>query len=96
MCNSNCGCGREGYEGQEFRGGCREEYNYCGENDFADVARIAREVMYRRQGENRCARQFVNCMRRYGYGNGNGCNRPCRPCRPCHTCGGNNGCNRCE
>lgn len=76
MCNDNvrCGCNYEN-RGNE---GCRRHEQYdndmygCGCNPFVEVERLARQAALRRNREDRCARQFCQCMRSF-YNNGN-CN----------------------
>lgn len=74
-CSNNCNCR------------CNPKPN-CDYDDvlFKEVEKIARQVEIRRMKENRCARQFINCMRQitndchsYPYDDeyGNDCNHHC-------------------
>lgn len=67
MCRSNnCNCNR----GWEEEGRCGERFDNCNNwnrfnecDPFEEVERIARRARNRRCREDRCARQFVRCMR---------------------------------
>lgn len=73
MCNANFN--REFFDGNYYN----RNFNGCGCNSFDDplfreVERIAHRAACRRARENRCARQFVNCMRNVEGEFGCGCN----------------------
>lgn len=64
MCNRcNCGCNNYQRNGNfEGRNGCGcNSYDY---DPFREVERIARQERRRRCCEDRCAREFIRCMRR--------------------------------
>lgn len=61
MCRSNnCNCNR-GWDECENR--CGNNWNNFNCDPFEEVERIARRARNRRCREDRCARQFVRCMR---------------------------------
>lgn len=70
MCNNNarCGCNWENRRYENYECG-------CGCNPFIEAERLAHQAALRRNREDRCARQFCQCMRTF-YNNGN-----CNNCR---------------
>lgn len=80
MCNGNFNRGFN--DGNFFNKGC----NCCSCNNnyddtlFREVERIAHHAACRRARENRCARQFVNCMRSIEGDFGCGCNNNWNNC----------------
>lgn len=67
MCNRcnrcNNGCGYGNYQNEEYSDYDWNNYNNR-RDPFCEVERIARNVERRRIRENRCACEFIRCMRR--------------------------------
>lgn len=58
---------------------CNSQVNcHCDDALFKEVEKIAKQVENRRMKENRCARQFINCMRQ--------ANNDCYPCDNDYDC----------
>ncbi len=56
-CGCGCGCGRNNWNQ------CNDFNNQCDNNALLEAEFIARQALRRRQRENRCAREFIRCMR---------------------------------
>ncbi len=56
-CGCNCGCGRNSWNR------CNDFDSHCDNNALLEAEFVARQALRRRQRENRCAREFVRCMR---------------------------------
>lgn len=55
--NNGCGCGDN-----RWGNGCNHSQNRR-QDPFCEVENIARRVQRRRMQENRCANEFIRCMR---------------------------------